>query len=372
MQFVDLGAQYARYRAEIDASIAKVLSHGAFINGPEIEELEQALSSDVGAKHMIGCSSGTDAILLMMMADNIGPGDAIFLPSFTFTATAEVPLLIGATPVFVDVDENSFNIDCESLINQIQHVRSQTGLVPRGVLATDIFGLPANYDEIHAIAKSFDLTVWADAAQSLGAKYKNQKVGALARATATSFFPAKPLGCYGDGGAVFTDDQEMVDAMRSIRSHGKGTDKYDIQRLGLNARLDTLQAAILLAKLPHFANEITERDRVSRTYDHFLSGHLKTPTRYETHASAWAQYTVRVPQFKRASIIKDMKENGIPTAVYYPTPMHLQTAYTQYGQGPGSLPISEQLCLEVLSLPMHPFLTEEDIHDISKVLLSLI
>lgn len=369
MQFVDLAAQYARYKDEIDSAIAKVLDHGRFIMGPEVAALEDALGEFTGAEHVIGCSSGTDALVMMMMAEGVGFGDAIFVPSFTFTATAEVPLLLGATPVFVDVNVDDFNMDPTDLDRRIEEVKAEGRLTPKGVLATDLFGLPADYDRINAIAESQGILVWSDAAQSLGGIYKHQKVGALSRATGTSFFPAKPLGCYGDGGAVFTQDAELANILRSIRAHGKGTGKYDIQRVGLNARLDTIQAAILLAKLPHFKTEVDAREQVAQGYDARLGNRFRVPSRREGSHSAWAQYTLKIDPACRDDVMEALKSEGIPTAVYYPTPMHLQTAYREFGGGVGSLPNSERLCGEVLSLPMHPFLGERDLDRICDALM---
>lgn len=360
IQFVDLKAQYAAYRQEIDTAIQTVMDHGRFIMGPEVGQLETALADFSGAKHVIGCSSGTDALLMMMMADGVGPGDAIFVPSFTFTATAEVPLLLRATPVFVDADPDDFNMDLVDLEKRIASVKAEGKLTPRGILGLDLFGQPADYDTLQAIAGAHGLELWSDAAQSFGGSVGARKVGALARMTATSFFPAKPLGCAGDGGAVFTDDDDLADTMRSIRAHGKGGSKYDIARVGLNARLDTLQAAILLAKLPHFQDELDRREAVSQSYDNLLSGAVKTPTRRQGRSSAWAQYTIQVEPDRRDAIAGALKEKGIPTAVYYPLPMHLQTAYRPLGGGEGSLPACEALARTVLSLPMHPFLTESE------------
>jgi dTDP-4-amino-4,6-dideoxygalactose transaminase len=368
MQFVDLAAQYAVYKDAIDTGIAGVLAHGRFIMGPEVAELEEALASFTGAKHAIGCSSGTDALMMTMIAEGIGLGDAIFLPTFTFTAAAEVPLLLGATPVFVDVNRDDFNMDLDDLARRIEATKAAGKVTPKGILATDLFGLPADYDALHDLAKTCGLTVWSDAAQSMGGQYKSKRVGALSRATATSFFPAKPLGCYGDGGAVFTDDCEMAAVMRSIRAHGKGTEKYDIQRVGLNARLDTIQAAVLLAKLPHLSDEIAARENVAKAYDQQLSKAVKLPGRRDGVRSAWAQYTLRLPAEKRDRVVAKLSEAGIPSAVYYPAPMHLQTAYRSFGDGEGSLPVSEALCSEVLSLPMHPFLKENQIAKICDTL----
>lgn len=369
MQFVDLAAHYARYRSEMDSAIAGVLSHGRFVMGPEVAKLEAALAAFTGARHAVSCSSGTDALVMIMMADGVGPGDAVFVPSFTFTATAEVPLLLGATPVFVDVDGDDFTMDPEDLEHRIAAVMADGILKPRGILAVDLFGLAADYARIDAIAETHELTVWADAAQSMGGADGTRKVGTLARATATSFFPAKPLGCYGDGGAVFTDDNDMADVMRSIRAHGRGATKYDIQRIGLNARMDTIQAAVLLAKLPHFAGEIEAREAVAKAYDRRLGNRVRTPARRGGKQSAWAQYTLRLPGGRRDAIAAAMKDRNIPTAIYYPVPMHLQTAYEGFGGGKGSLPTSEALCGEVLSLPMHPFLEESEIDRICDALL---
>lgn len=372
LAFVDLQAQYASYKPEIDAAIHRVLDHGKFIMGPEVGELEAALSAFSGAKHVIGCSSGTDALLMILMAEGIGPGDAVFVPSFTFTATAEVLLLLGAQPIFVDVDPDDFNLCLDDLERRIAAVKTAGTYTPRGILAVDLFGLPVDYDGLQAVADKHGLHIWGDAAQSFGGSIGGKKVGALARATATSFFPAKPFGCYGDGGAVFTDDDAMADVMRSIRAHGKGGEKYDIIRVGLNARLDTIQAAILLAKLPHFAGEVDRREAVAQKYDALLSGSVQTPVRRQGRASAWAQYTIKVPAARRDEIGAALKQSGVPSAVYYPLPMHLQTAYRAMGDGEGSLPVSEALSREVLSLPMHPFLTDEDTARVASAVLNAI
>ncbi|WP_425402991.1 DegT/DnrJ/EryC1/StrS family aminotransferase [Hwanghaeella sp.] len=365
IQFVDLKAQYAAYKPEIDTAIQTVMDHARFIMGPEVAQLETALSEFCGAKHVISCSSGTDALLMIMMADGIGPGDAIFVPSFTFTATAEVPLLLRATPVFVDADPDDFNMDVEDLERRIAEVKAEGKLTPKGILSLDLFGLPADHEKMQAVADAHGLHLWTDAAQSFGGSCGSKKVGTMGRMTATSFFPAKPLGCAGDGGAVFTDDGDLADVMRSIRAHGKGGSKYDIARVGLNARIDTLQAAILLAKLPHFQAELERREAVANAYDAALEGVVKTPTRRQGRSSAWAQYTIQVDPARRDEIAAKMKEAGIPTAVYYPLPMHLQTAYRPLGGGEGSLPVCEALSGKVLSLPMHPFLTEGEIDRIT-------
>ncbi|MEQ9490387.1 MAG: DegT/DnrJ/EryC1/StrS family aminotransferase [Alphaproteobacteria bacterium] len=361
ISFVDLGAQYEAHKPAIDSAIQTVLNHGKFIMGPEIGEFESWLCKFTGAGNAISCSSGTDALLMILMAEGIGPGDAVFVPAFTFTATAEVLLMLGATTVFVDVDGDDFNMDMEDLNRQISITKSKNELKARGILAVDLFGLPADYKALKSVAEQHGMKVWADAAQSLGGSYHGRMVGSLGRATAVSFFPAKPLGCYGDGGAVLCDDDEMADVMRSIRAHGKGGAKYDIVRIGLNARLDTIQAAILLAKAPGFHDEIKKREEVALAYDRHLSNIVKTPTRREGRTSAWAQYTIQVPETERDGIVGKLKELGVPSAVYYPKPMHMQSAYKQYGQGEGSLPASESLSKRVLSLPMHPFLPDSHI-----------
>ncbi|MBH64773.1 MAG: aminotransferase DegT [Alphaproteobacteria bacterium] len=368
MAFVDLKAQYQAHKAQIDGAVQQVLDHGRFIMGPEVAELETALCQFAGAKYAIGCSSGTDALVLTMMAEDIGPGDAVFVPAFTFTATAEVPLLLGATPVFVDVDPDDFNIDCDDLERRIEAVVAAGELTPRAVLAVDLFGLPVDYDRLHAVAERHGLKIWGDAAQSFGGAMGERKVGTLCRATATSFFPAKPLGCYGDGGAVLTDDDALAERMQSIRAHGKGGAKYDIVRVGLNARLDTIQAAVLLAKLPNFPGELERRETVARRYDELLSDVVKIPSRYQGRVSAWAQYTVKLPADRRDEVAANLRERGIPTAIYYPMPMHMQTAYRAYGDGEGSVPVSERLSGEVLSLPMHPYMEDADVVRVAEAL----
>ena len=348
--FVDLKAQQARLKPELDARIAAVLDHGRYIMGPEVAELETALAERAGVAHAIGCASGTDALLIALMVAGVGPGDAVFLPAFTFTASAEVVLTAGAIPVFVDVDAASFNIDTGDLERQIESIAGR--LHPRAVIAVDLFGAPADYDAVNAIAAQYDLMVIGDAAQSVGGAVQGKPVGTLASITATSFFPAKPLGCYGDGGALFTDAADLADVMRSIRLHGKGAGKYDIVRAGLNSRLDTMQAAILLAKLTVFDDEVAARQRVAAQYDERLRDLVTVPARRKGVQSAWAQYTVQTGH--RDALAAGLKVRGIPTAIYYPLPMHQQPAYAEFGAG--ALPVSEALCDRVLSLPMHPYL----------------
>lgn len=364
--FVDLQAQYRRIRNSVDARIHKVLEHGKFILGPEVAELEQALTRFTGAAHCVTVASGTEALRLPMMAEGIGPGDAVFMPAFTFTATAEVPVTQGAEPVFVDVAESTYNIDLDSLAAAIEAVRREGRLRPRAVVAVDLFGLPADYERLGELCRRHDLFLIADAAQSLGARRGNRRVGALAPVTATSFFPAKPFGAYGDGGALFTDDPAKAEAWRSIRVHGAGGDRYDIVRIGTNARLDTLQAAVLLAKLEIFEDEIETRERIARRYDSLLDSRITRPPRHADSLSAWAQYCVLIDD--RDAVAKALGAQGIPTAIYYPRPMHMQTAYARFGRGPGSLPVSERLSGRILALPMHPYLDEATIARIAEAM----
>ena len=356
--FVDLEAQRRRLGQRIDEAIARVLAHGQYILGPEVGELERQLAAFSGAKHAITCSSGTDALALVLMSEGVRPGQAVLVPSFTFCATAEVVAWLGATPVFVDVDAVTFNIDPASLEAGIAAARA-LDLEPVAVIPVDLFGLPAGYDAVHAIAGAHGLFVLADAAQSFGASYGADRTGTLARATATSFFPAKPLGCYGDGGAIFTGDDALAALLRSLRVHGQGAEKYDNVRIGMAGRLDTMQAAILIEKLTIFADEIERRNRVAERYTAALSGVCAVPRVPQGRQSVWAQYTVRVSATKRDAIVAKLKEQGVPAQVYYPKPLHLQTAYRHYPRAAQSLGVSERLAGEVLSLPMHPYLEPE-------------
>ena len=356
--FIDLKAQYARLKPGIDAAIARVLAHGRFVMGPEVAAFEAALAAHAGVACAVSCASGTDALTIALMAEGVGPGDAVFLPAFTFTATPEAVALLGARPVFVDVDETSYLIDSAALEAAIDECKTEGATVPRAVLAVDLFGRPADYEAIGRIAGAHGLAVIADAAQSWGAEKDGRRVGSMALVTALSFFPAKPLGCYGDGGALLTDDEAKAEVWRSIRTHGKGEAKYDIVRLGLNSRLDTLQAAILSAKLPAVPEETAAREAVADRYDRVLGAlpGVGLPGRSAGSKSAWAQYTIRLPD--RDAVAAALGQQGIPTAVYYPKPLHLQPAYERFGKGPDSLPISERLARQVLSLPMHADLDE--------------
>ena len=357
LPFIDVAAQRRRLGKRIDDAIDRVLNHCLFINGPEVRELERALSAFSGAKHSIGVSSGTDALVLILMALGIGKGDAVFCPAFTFSATAESVALVGATPVFVDVLETTFNLDPASLERAIATAQ-RLALAPRAVIAVDLFGLPADYDVIMRIAQAHHLKVIDDAAQSFGATYRNRKIGMLGDVTATSFFPAKPLGCYGDGGAVFTDDDDLAALIMSLRNHGAGEDRYDNVRIGMNGRLDTLQAAVLIEKLKIFADEIDARDRVARRYNALLADVATVPQVPSGFASVWAQYTIRLPMGQRDPLAATLRAQGIPTAQYYPKPTHKQTAYLDYPLADGGLPVTERLADEVISLPMHAYLAE--------------
>lgn len=355
--FIDLKTQQERIRPQLDAAIARVLAHGQYILGPEIADLEKRLSEFCGARFTLSCANGTDALLLALMARGVAPGDAVFVPSFTFVATAEVVVLVGATPVFVDVDENAFLMDPESLEAAIGVARKH-GLRPRVIMPVDLFGQPADYEAIGQLAEAHGLFVLADAAQSFGATRAGKGVGTMAPITATSFFPAKPLGCYGDGGAIFTDDEETLSVLQSLRVHGQGRDKYENVRIGVNGRMDTLQAAILIQKLAVFEDEIAARQRVAKRYADGLGDVARTQVVEDGATSVWAQYTIRLSN--RDHVAEQLKKAGIPTAIYYPIPLHRQTAYQQYPAPPAGLPVSEKLAGEVLSLPMHPYLKEAD------------
>jgi dTDP-4-amino-4,6-dideoxygalactose transaminase len=373
VEFIDLGAQMARIKTGLDARIQKVLTDRNFIMGPEVAELEAALSVFCGApRPALTCSNGTDAISLVLMARGIGPGDAVFVPTFTFAATAETVALQRATPVFVDVLPETFNMDPESLKDAIV-VAKAAGLKPRAVITVDLFGLPSDYETIEPIAAEAGLDLICDAAQGFGGIHKGRKVGTIGLATTTSFFPAKPLGCYGDGGAVFTADTELGGVMASLRVHGKGSDKYDNVRIGLNARLDTMQAAILLEKLAIFGDEIDKRNAVASRYTEALSAsnQILCPLIPHGLVSSWAQYTIRLDPAKRDAVSAAMKAKGVPTVVYYPRPLHEQTAYRHF-PGAKNLDMASLLSKEVLSLPMHPYLTAENQNRVCEALLEAV
>ena len=373
MQFIDLKSQLECIRPEIDAAIKRVLDHGAFIMGPEVCELEKQLAALCGVKHALTCANGTDALGLGLMAKNVGPGDAVFVPSFTFAATAEVVAWIGATPIFIDSLKDTYNMDPKSLDQGIQRAQI-LGLKPVGIIPVDLFGQPADYDTIQRIADEHRLWIMADAAQSFGASYKNRKVGNIGDIAITSFFPAKPLGCYGDGGAIFTNNDELATIIKSLRVHGQGTDKYDNVRIGMNGRLDTIQAAILIEKLKIFPDELIARQKAADTYNESLKDVVKPPYILDGATSTWAQYTVRLPHpIDRTRLIAGLKEAGIPTMVYYIKPLHLQTAYRHYPTATGgSLPVCESLANEVLSLPMSGYIKEDQAQSIANIFKALI
>ncbi len=389
MQFIDLAFQQKRIKDKIDANIAAILDHGKYIMGPEIGILENRLADYVGVKHAIGCASGTDALLLALLANQIGPGDAVFTSPFTFIATAEVISLLGATPVFVDIDPQTFNIDPVKLQSAIQAVENNdasihpvptthsvpgsptTALKPRGIMAVDLFGLPADYQRIDTIAEEHGLFVIEDAAQSFGAELNGKKGCSFGNIGCTSFFPAKPLGCYGDGGMCFSDDERLAEIMGSVRVHGKGHHKYDNVRIGVNGRLDTIQAGILLAKFDIFPEEIELRLQVAERYTEMLNplSDIETPAIPQGYKSAWAQYSVLAADEKqRTDLQNKLREADIPTAIYYPTPLHLQSAFSRLGYRRGNFPISEEISSRIFSLPMHPYLAEEEQVKIAEVM----
>ncbi len=356
--FIDLQAQRRRLGPRIDEAIARVIDHGQFILGREVEAVEAELASFCGASHVVACANGTDALGLILMARGVGPGDAVICPAFTFVAPAEVIAWRGATIVFADVQADSFNLDPESLVAAIRHARDR-GLRPVAAIAVDLFGQPADYDAIEPICRKEGLFVVADAAQGFGAAYRGRKVGTMGLATGTSFFPAKPLGCYGDGGAVFTEDGELAAVLRSLRMHGQGGDRYEHPRIGLNSRLDALQAAILVEKLAIFPEEIAARHRVARRYAAGLADIVAVPRVAAGSTSVWAQYTIRLGGRNRDAFRAALAAEGIPTPVHYPRPVHRQPAYRTGLVPGGRLPVAERLAEEVVSLPMHPYLREE-------------
>src|SRR4051794_11654804 len=352
---IDVAAQRRRLGRSIDDAIARVTSHCKFLGGPEVAAFEADLAAFCGARYAVGCASGTDALMLVLMAKGIGPGDAVLCPAFTFCATAEVVVLLGATPVFADVDPVTFNIAPLSLLRAVDTAKRH-GLKPKVVIPVDLFGLPADHDAIAAVAKSEGLYVLDDAAQGFGATYKGRKLGTLAPATATSFFPAKPLGCYGDGGAIVTDDPVLVEMLKSLRVHGQGVDKYDNVRIGMTSRLDTIQAAVLIEKLKIFADEIEARNRVAKRYAVGLQDISIVPLVPDGYTSIWAQYTIRLRSGMRDELAAKLKAEGIPTAIYYPKPLHRLEAYRRFPVVDNGIPVTDQLAEEVLSLPMHAYL----------------
>ena len=359
MQFIDLAAQQTTIREKIEARIKVVLDHGRYIMGSEVYEFEEKLAEYVGLKHCISCSSGTDALLISLMAQGIGPGDAVITTPFTYIATAEVISLLGATPVFCDICQDTFNINPDGLQNAYDNALSKN-LIPKAIIPVDLFGLPAHYSLIDQFARDHDLFVLEDAAQSFGGSIHGKKVGSFGHAAATSFFPSKPLGCYGDGGAIFTTDDGLAEAMKSIRIHGAGTDKYDNIRLGMNGRLDTLQAAILLEKLTIFDDELEKRNQAAAYYTDNLQDNFIVPIVPEDYTSSWAQYSILAgTKDLRDDIIKELKGQHIPAMIYYRIPLHLQKVFEKLNYVEGDFPISEDIANRIFSIPMHPYITRE-------------
>lgn len=387
MQFIDLPAQQKRIRNQIEANICQVLDHGWYIMGPEVNKLEEKLAEFIGVKHAVSCASGTDALLLSLMSYGVGPGDAVFTTPFTFIATAEVISLLGAVPIFVDIDPTTYNIHPEKLDKAIKSMIDQdpsayplpgalnqklSGIISKGIIAVDLFGIPCDFDRINDIAKKHGLFVVEDAAQSFGAEYEGQKACALADIGCTSFFPAKPFGCYGDGGMCFTDNDQLAEFMQSLRIHGKGNHEYENIRIGINGRFDTIQAAILLAKFHIFPEEVELRHQVASKYTDLLTtagNNLSAPFLPDGYKSVWAQYSVLASdETHRMNLQTRLKEAGIPTAIYYPKPLHLQAAFASLGYREGDFPVCEDFARRIFSLPMHPYLKEEDQKRIAQII----
>lgn len=368
MEFRDLGEQFRVSQKAIDAAIQRVIASGQYIGGPEVSKIEKALAQYVGVKHCVSCANGTDALQLALMVWGVGVGDAVFVPDFTFFSSGEVVSAVGATPVFVDVDPRTFNIDPSSLEAAISYVMEDTTLSARAVVPVDLYGLPADYPTLQGICKRLDLLMLEDAAQGFGGAIEMNRAGAFGNIGTTSFFPAKPLGCYGDGGAIFTDDDEWAALLRSLAVHGKGSEKYDNIRIGMNSRLDTLQAAVLSAKLPVFiSSELDAVNQVAELYSVGLKDianktGILLPVIPEEYSSAWAQYTIQLPEgVDRAELQRSLAEQGIPTMIYYPKPMHEQIAFEGRCLCPSGCPVTSRLCQTVLSLPMGPYMTESDV-----------
>ena len=357
MEFRDLKQQYQLHKTEIDNAIQNVLTKVNFIQGKQVAALEEVLAEYVGVKHCVTCANGTDALQLALMTWDIGSGDAVFVPDFTFFSSGEVVPLVGATPIFVDIDEDTYNISPQSLEQAIQYVLEQTNLKPRVIIAVDLFGQPAEYEQIKKIAEKYNLLILEDGAQGFGGRIGTKKACSFGDISTTSFFPAKPLGCYGDGGALFTENDEWAELLRSYRVHGKGVDKYDNVRIGMNSRLDTIQAAVLLEKIKFFDWEVKKCNQVAEEYNKGLQGVVKAPVVKKGFVSSWAQYTVCFQNNKeREQVIKLLKEQNIPSAVYYRKPMHMQEAFRKYQYKGLEYKVTEKVCECCLSLPMHPYL----------------
>ena len=369
MQFIDLKAQQDRIKSKIDKRIQDVLSHGKYIMGPEVFELEDKLADYVGVKHCISCASGTDALLMPLLAKNIGPGDAVLTTPFTYIATAEVIALVGATPIFVDIYPETYNINPEGIVKAVEEAKNK-GLNPKAIIPVDLFGLPARFRVIEELAMENHLFIIEDAAQGFGGEIRSKKAGSFGDVATTSFFPAKPLGCYGDGGAIFTDDDNLASTMRSIRVHGGGVDKYDNVRVGINGRLDTIQAAILLEKFEIFKqDEVGLRNAVSDYYKSNLIQKYKTPHIPEFYISSWAQFSILVSSsLERSQIMKTLTAKKIPNVIYYRIPLHLQKVFKKLGYKKGDFPISEKIADQIFSIPMHPYLEKNQQDQILEVL----
>lgn len=374
MQFRDLKSQYLKYQNEIDNAVRNVFFESNFISGPQVKAFEQRLADYVGVKHCVSCANGTEALSLVLTAWNIGKGDAVFVPNFTFFATAEVVSFVGATPIFVDVDPITFNIDPNHLEHKIREVILSKEFNPKVIIPVDLFGLLADYDKIDIIAKKYNLYVLEDSAQGFGAEYKGRKAGSFGDAATTSFFPAKPLGCYGDGGAIFTNDDQIALLLESLRVHGKGEDKYDNIRIGVNSRLDTVQAAILDVKLTAFINhELDDVNKVYKKYHTLLNGHVEVPIIPVNYLSSFAQYTIKLKSQKQRDELKSyLASKGIPTMIYYTKTMHNQTAFNDLKNKDSDYPVSSQLCKTVLQLPIHPYLTDSEIEFVSRSVIEFV
>lgn len=374
MEYIDLKAQYKELKDKIDSNIQKVINNAEFISGPEVKELEEKLAEYVGRKYCVTCANGTDALTIAMRVLNVEPNDAVFVPSFTFYSTSEVVSLEGATPIFVDVDERTFNMDSAKLEKAIKQVLEEGKLNPKAIVPVDLFGQVANFPEILKIAEKYNLKVVEDGAQGFGGSINGKMACSFGDISTTSFFPAKPLGCYGDGGAIFTDDEEIYKLMLSLRVHGKGSFKYENVRVGYNSRLDTIQAAILLPKLEAFKEfELDNRNKFAKLYTERLKDVVKTPVVPEGYVSSWAQYTLILDsEEERNELQAKLKESRIPTMVYYPIPLHKQIVYEGYDFNLDDLKVSEELCKKVLSIPMHPYMSEEQVDMISKKIIDII
>ena len=368
MDFIDLKTQQKNIRYKIDKRVQSVLDHGKYIMGPEVFELEEKLAHFVGSDYCISCSSGTDALLIPLMAKGIGHGDAVITTPFTYIATAEVISLLGAEPIFVDIYPETFNIDPNGIQHSIEDAKRK-GLNPKAIIPVDLFGLPARYRLIEELAKQHDLLVLEDAAQGLGGAIKDKMAGSFGNVAATSFFPSKPLGCYGDGGAIFTDDENLALKMKSIRIHGSGSDKYENIRLGLNGRLDTIQAAILLEKLEIFNEELTKRNEIASYYTSNINSNLQTPFIPKEYFSSWAQYSLLAESVEqRNNILLRLKESNIPAMIYYKLPLHLQSVFRDLGYSKGDFPFSEKISNQIFSIPIHPYLRRDQQNKIIEIL----